>query len=144
MSAPTVYTEKMLGDYMAAVLGSLASILSLAVGATDAGSFSEAVNATLLVYGVTNISQATDVLKLRALARAEAWQLALDRLSALYDFVEPGGEYTRSQMHAQAEQSLQAARTDALAYDPGYVVSVTRQDLVNDPYRYRTDDERTL
>jgi len=144
MSAPTVYTEKTLGDYMGAVLGSLASILSLASGATDAGSFSEAVNATLLAYGVTNISQATDVLKLRALARAEAWQLALDRLSGLYDFVEPGGEYKRSQMHAQAELSLQAARMDALVYDPGYVVSVTRQDVVNDPYRYRTDEERTL
>ena len=127
MTAPTAYTEKSLAEYMCAQLGDLSTILALTVGTADAGSLNEALNTTLLAYGVSDISAALDIAKLRALARVQAWQLAVDRLTALYDFSVDGGSYQRAQMVTQARFNLAAARLDALIYDPGYTVTTTRQ-----------------
>jgi len=144
MTVPSSYTEKELAAYMHGELGPVAAALGLAVGSTDAGSYAEAVNETLLQYGVATIAQATDMVKLRALARVYAWRKVVGLLTALFDFAADGGEYNRSQMIVAAEKNLARAVIDALEYDPVYRVRTTRQRMVNDPYRYVEDEDRTV
>lgn len=144
MSAPSSYTEKTLADFMHWTLSSMAGILNLSPGSTDAGSYLEAVNSALLAYGVSAISEATDIARLRALALVEAWRMATNALAALYDFSADGGTYQRGQMLALARSNLANAQAEALAYDASYQVTVSRQEVLNDPYRYRADDEAAL
>ena len=94
--------------------------------------------------GVTAISQAVDIAKLRSLARVQAWRKVCSLLAALFDFVAEGASYHRSQMYDAAEKNLERARLDALPYDASYVVGTTREVMVNDPYRYLPEDDRTL
>lgn len=139
MPVPTAYTEEALGEYMLAVLGVVGSVLGY-----TSESFDEAIADTLLSYGTNNIAQATDIKKLRALAKVAAWQKANDDLVAFYDYQADGGSFDRSQMQAMAEKALAQAQAKAIAYDPNYQVQVTREKPVNDPYRYVSDEERTL
>jgi hypothetical protein len=131
MAAPTAYTEKELAAYMHAELGPAAAALGLEVGLSDAGDYAEAVNETILQYGVTAISQASDILKLRALARVQAWRTAAAQMAALFDFGAEGGSYQRSQMAASAEKNLARALIDALPYDENYRVRPEAWNNVN-------------
>jgi hypothetical protein len=144
MTPPTSYTEKTLADFMHQELGKVAGILGYAVGAGDAGSYAEAVNETLLNYGQTLIAEAGDMPKIRALARVEAWRKACTDLAALYQFTSDDASYERNQVFDQAEKNLQMALTLALAWEPGYQVTVTRSRPVHDPYRYLPDEDRSL
>jgi hypothetical protein len=135
MAAPGSYTEKDLAAYMHAELGPVALALGLIVGASDAGSYAEAVNETLLQYGVISISLADDIVRLRSLARVYAWRKAVTQLAALFDFSADAGSYQRSNMFDAAEKNLARALMDALEYDAAYKVTVTRQNPVTDPYR---------
>lgn len=139
MPIPTSYTEYTLSEYMLACLGVVAQVLDY-----TSGSFDEAVNDVLIAYGVTDISQATDIKKLRGLAKVAAWQKANDDLVAYYDYQADGGRFDRSQMQAMAAKSLEKAQAEAIAYDPNYQVRIVRQRPVNDPYRYVHEEERTL
>jgi len=136
---PTAYTEEALGEYMLTILGVVGQVLQY-----TSASFDEEIADTLLAYGVANIAQATDIKKLRALAKVAAWQKANADLVAFYDYQADGGKFDRSQMQAMAEKALAQAQTGALAYDPNYQAQVTRERPVNDPYRYIPDEERTL
>jgi hypothetical protein len=146
MSAPTVYTEKTLADFMAAELGKVATLLGYAVGAADAGSYQEAVNEALLWYGVTNVSQATVILKIRAMARVEAWRKAANDLTTSYKFSSPDGSFERQDVYNHALINLDRALVLAAEYDTTgvYAIAVTRSRPVNDPYRYIPDDARTM
>lgn len=144
MSAPTVYTEKTLGDFMHQELGKVAGVLGYAVGVADAGSYAEAVNESLLSYGVATIDLATDTRKLRALARVEAWKKACDDLAGMYRFSADGASYNREQMFKQAESKLALCLFMSLSYDSNYQITVTKTRPVQDPYRYVPEDERTL
>lgn len=142
MSVPASYTESGLAQFMESTLAATAGVLSLA--AAD-GDFDEAVNSVLLAYGQTDISQisgSSNIMKLRLLARVEAWRLALATVSGDFDFEADGGRYSRSQMHKQIKSNLTQAESDAMAYLPDYQVSA--QDIVwtQDPYQWREDDER--
>ncbi len=146
MSAPGSYSEKSLADFMQAELGKVAVLLGYAAGASDAGSYSEAVNETLLRYGAINISECSHMLKLRSLARVEAWRKALNDLAANYKFTSPEGSFERDRVFTQAEQNLARALLLAAEYDTSgvYAVAVTRIRAVNDPYRYIPEDERSV
>ena len=139
MPIPTAYTEESLGEYMLSVLGLVGSVL----GYTSA-SFAEEVIDAVLAYGVSDIAQATDIKKLRGLAKIAAWQKASAGLIAFYDYSADGGSFDRSQMQAMAEKALAQAHADALLYDPNYQVGIVRARPVNDPYRYTPEDEQTL
>lgn len=141
MSAPAVYTEKTLADFMHVELGKLATVLGYAPGAGDAGSYAEAVNESILRYGVATIDLATDIRKLRGLARLEAWKKAVDDLAAHYTFQSDGNTFDREQMFTNAELNLQRCLTLALEWDPGYIITVTKVRPVHDPYRYLPEDE---
>lgn len=114
MAAPLTYTEASLATFMLSQLGEVATVL----GWTGLGNVQEGVNETLLAYGVAGIADASDITKLRALARREAWRLAVASLLTFYDFSNPEGQYKRSQMLAAAGHRLSDAESAALPYDP--------------------------
>lgn len=115
MTVPTSYTEATLADYMVLELAS--SGLSLAV---DASSLAEAVNTTLLKYGVTDIADANDMKKLRALAKVEAWSYALATVA--------------EEMFERVKENYRIALKDALLYSPIYSIGVGEVTYSQDPY----------
>lgn len=141
MPVPTAYTETELAAYMHSKLGDVAGALGYSV---DIGDYDEAVVDTLLEYGVSDIANATNVKKLRALALVEAWKKALADLAIRHDFSADGGSYSRMQMHEMATKNLEAAKTSALTYDDAYTVGRTRVVNITDPYQVIPDKDREL
>lgn len=129
MALPTAYTEPELSAFMHAVLGDVATALGWS---TDDERFDEAVNDTLLAYGVDDIDDATDIPKLRALARIEAWRAATDSLASRFDLSADGQSASRSQMVEHARGRYRDAVRRASSYDPAYRV-------VRHPLRYTND-----
>ena len=141
MAAPTSYDENTLAVYMDTLLGSLADVLDWTSGS---GSFDEAINETLLAYGVDDIADATDIRKLRTLARREVWALAVQALVA-GDFdktAESGASLSLSQRLTNAQQRLTDAINDATIYDTTYGIQRRRIVRSDDPYVWLSDAER--
>ena len=137
MAAPTAYTEPQLADYMFRMLGQTATALGL-----EESSFDEAVNDALLACGVDAIADATDIPRLRALARREAWRLAAATAAGEFDFSTAGSSFSRSQLRRHVEAQLKHAEDDALAYDAGAGLSVSAVFRPHDPYVWVPDTER--
>ena len=116
MALPSSYTESALRDYMLASVGTVGSMLSL-----TASSFTEAVNDALVAYGVTDIALATNIAKLRGIAKVEAWRLIVTTTVGEYNFSADGGTYSREQLHKHAVDAL--ARAEADAVSRGYMDS---------------------
>ena len=114
MALPTSYTESELRTYMLGVTSAVAN----AVGWT-ATNFTEAVNDAMSAYGVTDIALATDIAKLRSIAKVEAWRAVADATVADFQFSADGGSYNRQQIHQQAVAALERAENDAV--DKGYI-----------------------
>lgn len=131
MAVPTAYTEDGLKTYMHAMLGAVATALSWD---PVAGDYDEAVIETLLAYGVAGIASATDMTKLRALARREVWRAVMAETAMDYDFAADGGRYDRSQMHEQAMGMWETESMAALVYDDGYAVEEGELVWDYDPY----------
>lgn len=140
MAAPASYTEATLATYMHTTLGAIAGALSWTVAGN---SYAEPVNEALLVYGVSDIAAATEIQKLRAIARREAWRAVVAGLAAMYNFATDGQSFSRSQMQAQALEALRIAEADAMQYDTGaYEVRVDKVERTQDPYQYYPDERR--
>jgi hypothetical protein len=144
MPAPTSYTETQLAQFMLNEMGNVAASLNWTVQ-TDV---QPAIDEALLLYGVDDIGEVAgreNIRKLRALARVSMWQLAVNSLAADYDFRADGGDYKRSQLHAQAVQALDRAKADAAEFDVSVNV-VARDSIVHvhDPYAALDDDEAVL
>ncbi len=138
MAAPISYTEKTLAEFMHQDLGRTAEVLGYAAGIEDAGSYAEAVNETLLAYGVSDISAAVEIPRLRILARAAAWRMAASGLVTAYKFSADGSSYERSALFEHANRMLNRAEYNAAAWEDSraHVVTVTRSQPLTDPYRY--------
>lgn len=148
MAFPTAYTEKSLAEFMHTKLGKVATALGLAVGASDAGSYTESVYDALLAYGtddISSISGMDNIRKLRTLAQLYVWQFVVNNFAALYDFSADGGRYNRSQLLQNAKEALQLAQAEALPYDTNYVIKIRKTDPIHDPYTVREEiDDRPL
>lgn len=109
MALPTSYTEVQLSDYMCSLV--------TGIGPSDTWTdYTETINDVLLMYGVDDIANATDIQKLRAIAAYAIWQ-RLDRvMTGWYDFSADGGSYKRSQMRDAVKTQLDEARADAAQY----------------------------
>ena len=109
MALPTIYTEETLAAFMRDCLKTIAKDL----GWTTDAPFAEPINETLLAYspnGVTPIADATDIARLRALARIEAWRAVVEGTTGDYDASSKDDEMKRSQVNAQAKSALADAR----------------------------------
>lgn len=136
MALPTAYTEATLKTYMLASLGALGTTLGLTMI-----SFDEAVNDVLAAYGVTDIANATDIPKLRALAKVAAARTAQVTASSWYDFKADGGDFSRSQVATQVKTLLAQAESEALAYADAYTIGTGTFTYVADPYPFGADDD---
>lgn len=134
------YTEALLTRFMERALGDLKD----EVGFTDDTFYLDAIEDTCLAYGVSDVVDATDVKKLRALARVCLWRDVLFKLTAMYDYSEEEEAAKRSQLYRQAESSLRVAERLAAPYDPLRSVQMGRIIWKSDPYQYLPDDKRTI
>ena len=124
MPAPAIYTEVSLAAYMHDVLALTAPLLSLTLtGNGGVGSYVETVNDVVLAYhgnATGTIAEADNIIKLRALAKREAWRLAAGRAAALYDAASEDQRAEFSQLHKQALAQLELATkaADAIINPP--------------------------
>jgi hypothetical protein len=125
-------------QFMLTSVGGIGTTLGLTVA-----NFQEAVNSTLLEYGVTAIAEATDIAQLRALALVQAWRTARAAASAWYDFSADNAEFKRSQVLTAINAALDNAETAALAYTVQYTVLVGTMTYAADPYVFGVDDVDT-
>ena len=140
MPAPTAYTEPQLLEYMHRQLAPVADALDWGQQAE----LEDALHEALLAYGVSLIADATDIRKLRALARREAWRKAVGWLAARYQFSADGTAYSRNQQFEQAQQRLRAAEVDALVYEEHYAIRIDAVSRPHDPYAYVEDEDRVI
>lgn len=136
MPVPTAYTEDTLAAFMHSTLRDVATALGWSVAAGD---YDEAVTDTLIAYDENDIADATDIQKLRALARVAVWQSVVDATTGDYDFSADGGNYSRSQLHAQAVARLAQAQQQASAYIDDLVVGTATITHHNDPWADHAD-----
>ena len=138
MSAPTAYTDDTLRAYMLTCLGGLASVLGLT---TD--NFSDAADDVCLALGVSDVSESSDVVKVRSLARYYALRHANTYAATWYDFSADGASFSRSQVQAQLKAMLSNAEADAMPYLPSNVFAVTKATINYttdaDPYQWTFD-----
>lgn len=121
MPLPSSYNEADLITYLDTRLGAFKAVL----GWTDdnAGNiYGEVVIDTLLAYGAADVSQATDLAKLRALASYFLWRAIVDNVSARFDYSADGGDYSLSQQVDHARKALADAEREAIPYLPAMVV----------------------
>lgn len=134
----TAYTDLTLAEYMQAVTRNVAAALGW-----SADDFAEAVTDALIAYGVTDLEDATNIPKLRALARVEAWRAVADGTAADYNFSADGGTYSREQLHKHAVEALGRALERAAAYggtDAGYAIEMGSMTFT-DAYGRSADEE---
>jgi hypothetical protein len=142
MPAPTSYSEHWLAEYLlsANVLGPTAT----ALGWTEPDVL-EAVWQTLLAYGVSTIAEATDIPKLRALAKIEAWRQAANATAGHYRFSTDNQTLDRQQVHEHAVKMLAESERQAASYGlPGSRVQISNIRRRHDPYPYLPEEWRTL
>ncbi len=136
MALPTSYTDLTLAAFMQDELKAVAT----ALGWTAAASYDEAVNETVLVYGVTDIVLSTNILKLRALARVQAWHAAAAATAGDFNFQADGGRYDRSQMHEHCQRMLALTELEAEPYLTRASAVVSPIVYPQDPYAPADDD----
>lgn len=134
MTPPTSYTEATLKTFMWTELQDVAD----AVGLDQTTMLDEAVNDTLIEYGVSVITDATDIKKLRALAKYFAWKLAVSQVSADYAFSEASASYQRNQALEGLLKRLAIAEREALPYLTSYAVGTVLTEYPEDPYNTYT------
>jgi hypothetical protein len=146
MPIPTSYSETDIAAYMLTALSNVAGVLGWDASTAEVD---EAIVGTLLAYHGTagansTIANATDIMKLRVLARREIWRAAVAALSTKYTFSTDGQSFQRSDMMKFAASMLDKAETDAAAFDTSTALSVGVSTLryPADPYVYLPDEMR--
>jgi hypothetical protein len=138
VAIPTSYTDSELKEYMHDELGAVATALGWSV---SGGDYDRALVATLRACGVTDASNASDMAKLEALARREAWRIAVNETAGDFDYSADGGRYSRSQFHEQCERRFSQAQSEAMQYDDLYAVGVDEATWDFNPYARDEDDD---
>jgi hypothetical protein len=142
MPLPTSYTESDLAVFMHIVTETAAAALGWTALTFDA----EPVNDALILYGVSDIAQATDIPKLRAAARVAAWRAIVQATAGMHGFSADGQSMPLEQVQAMALRALSLAESDAATYgvNPAFTVRIDRVVDVHDPYAYVPDDSRVI
>jgi hypothetical protein len=101
------------------------------------------IQETLEQYGVDTEAEATDEVKLHALARVEIWKRVLVEVGHNYNFSADGGTYNRSQVFDMVTKNYELALKKALPYQSEYGIDTgeltTEQDPYNSIYWYERD-----
>jgi hypothetical protein len=134
MPAPASYTETTLADFQLVALGPLAAVLGWTTTVEPA--VVEAVNDALLAYGVADAAEATDIPKVRALARLTIWRAVARATAGNYRFSTDGQSFDRQQVHEHALAMIAEAEREggAVGAGPGMLVASVVRDDASDPY----------
>lgn len=135
MAAPTIYTESTLAAYMLTCLKDVATQMAW----TTLTDVQEAVNEALLAYGVTDVANASDIKKVRKLARREIWRQVCSATAGNFAFSADGASFSRQQIHEHAMQEFNAAFAEAAEYD-GFSIKVVKVDWTQDPFEAGFDE----
>lgn len=144
MSLPAAYTEATLKAFIHTDLGAHAEYLEWTAAA---GSYDEVVNDALAAYGASDIATitgATNIQKLRTLARVYAMRRVVNQYASKFDFSADGNSVSRSQLNAMAEKALGRYESEAMAWLPEYAVNVQRVDHPHNPYNSIDAEDRVL
>lgn len=149
MPVPTAYTEPQLAEWMYRELGGangIAGTLGWTVAGDEFGPFENPIAAALYAYhgSAGSIDDATDVRKLWALARREAWRAVVQASAGEHDYGTESSRYSRSQIHKQALASLALAESEAAHYEDALAVSFVPIRHAHDPYVWLGDETRVL
>jgi hypothetical protein len=120
---PTTYTQTTLAEWMRDELLATATVLGM--GDPTHPGYTTAIRRTLRAYGATDLAQATDVVKLEALALIEVWRSVANQAATAINFEADGGRYDRKEIHKQALTMLGQAQA---TYAELYPVVVTVED----------------
>ena len=107
MALPTSYDETSLSVFM--LLSTRAVANALCWGVDD---YSEAINEALITYGVSDVADATDIPRLRAIAKVSAWKAIVDATVTDIQFAADGASFSTQQRHAQAVAALSRAQNE--------------------------------
>lgn len=116
MPLPTSYTEVSLLGFMAAELGGTGVSLGLDTDALD--TLAEAANEAQGILGVplADLTSTDDLVKVRAIARWQAWLAAWNVAAGRFDLKAGSADLKRSQTFSQIETRLAQAERSAMRY----------------------------
>jgi hypothetical protein len=115
MPIPTSYTEQTLIAYMRdGVLKRTAQQLQL----VDAADYVDAVTEVTIALGVSDIGQATDMARLRAVARREAWRTAMQQAAGEHHSEVDGKANDRQQIYDHCATMYDQAAQEAIGLGP--------------------------
>ncbi len=138
MPIPDHYSETDLKVWLHGTLGSLADLLNWTV---EDASYDQAIVDTLLLYGISDIADATDIAKLQALARVALFRNAELAAAGLVDHSVLGDSIRLSQALTSIRKILDVAERQATSYGlvSASTVVVTGIEYVDDPYLLHTN-----
>lgn len=122
MAIPDRYSETTLAEFMLRELRSVAGELGWSDTNPD-GDFQDAVDDTLVLYGVNDIDNASNIPKLRALARYAVWKAAQKDAASHTDFSADGGSFSEDQLYQHVTAQLNRATMDARPFLPATELS---------------------
>jgi hypothetical protein len=118
---PASYTESSLAAFMEVELGAVGTDLAIA----DGDALTEAVNEVAGLFGVSNVAaisyaSVADVMKVRALARWQAWLAAESAAARQFDTRPSSGrEFKLTDVWDQIQVKLRSAAMAAAIYPEG-------------------------
>ena len=145
MSVNLSYTADAFKEWLLGRLqGRLSQFLDWSV---EGGDLDDVLEATLIAYGITEISSVPETIdgvkKLRALGLAELWTAVVAALAVEFNHSADGASFSRNQLYTNAQDQLTRAASLADAYgwsaqNEARIASVTDG---NDPYVWPTGDD---
>lgn len=94
------------------------------LGWNDSVQIAVIVTKALELYGVTTEAEATDSVKLHALADVAVWRQALNDISLDYNWSADGASFSRSQAVDAIRENLSEAESKAIPYSSAYDIIV--------------------
>lgn len=145
MPLATSYDETTLAAWLVLRLGLVATLLGWRVGHPQVG---EAVADVERLLGVSDIAEHGDARKIERLGAVCIWQRAIDNFVALYDQTIDAETFKRSQLLAQAQQSLAAALSVVQAAGDTELstrtVKIVRRRYPGDPFTVIPEEQRAM
>lgn len=115
MPIPTSYTEHTLIGYMR---DGVLRVTGRQLGLTNDADYADAVLEVALALGVQTIAEATDIARLRAVARREAWRVAMQQAAGEHHAEADGKAHDRQQIYDHCVAMFKQAAQEVEALGP--------------------------
>lgn len=133
------FTENTLAAWMERRLGDLAGILEWTA---EGGDFDDIVQDAMLSLGTDDLStkdSLAEIKEVQTFARVALWAAVVEATAGHYAFTADGGTFNRQQIREMAQDNLDRAMTDSMAYSDAYAVGTAAITYRNDFYQDHDD-----